>query len=281
MDKIELRIPGLTIAGRTWGNPQNPPILALHGWLDNANSFEPIGELLQDQYYFIAVDLPGHGFSSPLPPGVHYHFIDGLFSIVQIIEALKVQQVHLIGHSLGACMASLVASIAPDYLMSLSLIEGLGPLTRPPESCVAQLTQYLNSLNAGKRNNPKGYPDKESAALARAEKGYVSLEIAKKLCERGLREENGNYYWRHDRRLLSPSPLQMTETQVLSCLKEVRTRSFLLWADKGFSFNNELMERRVQAVKQLTLHHLQGGHHIHMEQPQAVAALLASFMKNQ
>jgi pimeloyl-ACP methyl ester carboxylesterase len=277
MNTIELSLPGLTIAGRAWGNKENPPILALHGWLDNANSFEPIAQYLQDRYYFIAIDLPGHGFSSHLPPGVHYHFIDGLFTVVQIIEALKLKPVHLLGHSLGACLASLVASIAPQYLMSLSLIEGLGPLTRPPESTVMQLAAYLCGLNAPHKNKPKGYQDKESAALVRAEKGYVSLEIAKTLCERGLREENDLYYWRHDRRLFAPSPLQMTETQVLSCLREVQAKSLLIWADNGFSFNNELMEQRIQTVKNLQLSYLKGGHHIHMEQPQTVAELLAIF----
>ncbi len=277
MDTLELNIPGLSIAGRTWGNKQNPPILALHGWLDNANSFEPIAEYLQEHYYFIAIDLPGHGFSSHLPSGVHYHFIDGLFAVVQIIDALKLNKIHLLGHSLGACIASLVASIAPQYLMSLSLIEGLGPLTRPPETSVMQLSQYLTSLNSPNRNKAKGYKDMESAALARAEKGYVSLDIAEKLCERGLREENGFYYWRHDRRLLVPSPLQMTEPQVLSCLKEIRTKTFLLWANNGFSFNNELMEQRIQAVKNLKVDYLNGGHHIHMEEPRLVAEYLAAF----
>lgn len=278
MDNIELAIPGLTIAARTWGNPHNPAILALHGWLDNANSFAPIAELMQERYYFIAIDLPGHGLSSHLPPGVHYHFIDGLFSVVQIIEALKLQQVHLLGHSLGACLASLVAGIAPQYLLSLSLIEALGPLTQPPESCALQLSKYLSSLQAPNRKTTKGYPNKEIAAQVRAEKGYVSIEIAKILCERGLREENGHYYWRHDKRLIAPSPLQMTEIQVLSCLKEISTKSLLLWGDKGFSFNRELMEQRVAAVKNLTVSSLPGGHHLHMEHPEAIAQALTSFM---
>ena len=277
MSTIELKIPGLTIAGRTWGNKENPPILALHGWLDNANSFEPLAEYLKDQFYFIAIDLPGHGLSSHLPAGANYHFIDGLFTVVQIIEALELKPVHLLGHSLGACMASLVASIAPYYLSSLSLIEGLGPLTRPAETSVDQLTHYLASLNAANRKKAKGYKDRENAAITRAEKGYLSLELARMLCQRGLKEENGLYYWRHDRRLLTPSPLQMTETQVLACLKKIQTKTLLIWADNGFSFNNQLMEQRVKSVESLTINYLQGGHHVHMEHADLVADSLALF----
>lgn len=277
MDTIELTIPGLTIAGRTWGNKKNPPILALHGWLDNANSFAPVASYLQEHFYFIAIDLPGHGLSSHLPAGAHYHFVDGLFTTVQIIEALQLGKVHLLGHSLGGCIATLVASIAPQYLSSLSLIEALGPLTRPAETSVNQLTHYLASQHLRKHKQAKGYTSKESAALARAAKGYLSLELARILCERGLKKENEHYYWRHDRRLLVPSPLQMTETQVLACLKEIQTKTLLILADKGFSFNSELMKNRIHTVKNLQIHYLQGGHHVHMEQAETVANHLTEF----
>jgi pimeloyl-ACP methyl ester carboxylesterase len=276
MNRLELKIPGLSIAYRTWGDANNPPILALHGWLDNANSFESIAEYLAEYFYFIAVDLPGHGFSSHIPEGMHYHFIDGLFTIVQIIEALKVNSVHLLGHSLGACLGSLVAGIAPQYIISLSLIEALGPLTRPQESSAIQLKQYLTFLHSPTTHS-KGYKDINSAALIRASKGYVSFEIAEKLCERGLIEEDGVYYWRHDRRLLSPSPLQMTEAQVISCLKQIQAKTLLIQASDGFSFSNELMEKRIDAVQNLTVQHYNGGHHIHMEQPKAVSEHLLAF----
>jgi len=59
------------IAVKIWGNRETSRIhiLALHGWLHNASAFDPICELLDDQYYIIAIDLPGHGFSTPYPSG--------------------------------------------------------------------------------------------------------------------------------------------------------------------------------------------------------------------
>ena len=276
----ELSVAGLSIACKTWGNPANPPIIALHGWLDNANSFDPLAPYLQNNYYFIAVDLPGHGHSSHLPSSSNYHFIDGIFVIVQILNELQLNKVHLLGHSMGACLGSIVGGVDSERFLSISLIEGLGPFSHPEKTACKQLSAYLNYLTLDKNKKTKGYSKFESAALARAIKGYVSLDIAKILCERGLVEKHGHFYWRHDRRLLGPSSLYMTEMQVLSCLQHISAKTCLIWASKGFSFDSKLMQERINAVKNLKIEHLDGGHHIHMEQPEAVSQLLADFYQS-
>ena len=57
--------------GKTWGNPQGIPVICLHGWLDNACSFDALAPLLpNDSHKFIAIELPGHGFSSHFPEGL-------------------------------------------------------------------------------------------------------------------------------------------------------------------------------------------------------------------
>lgn len=279
MNSQELRIQGLTIAYKTWGNPENPPIVALHGWLDNANSFDYLAPYLQEHYYFIAIDLPGHGHSSHLPLSSNYHFTDGIFTVVQIIDALGYDKVHLLGHSMGACLASLVGGVAPERFLSLCLIEGLGPFSAPGETAAAQLSKYLSNLAQKEEKKAKGYNTFDNMALARSLKGYVSLDIAKTLCERGVREEDGLYYWRHDRRLIQSSPLRMTEAQVISCLEQIAVKTCLILADKGFSFDSELTQGRMNAVKDLNIVHLEGGHHIHMEQPENVANLLIALYK--
>ncbi|STY30497.1 lipase LipA (L.pneumophila) [Legionella wadsworthii] len=277
MDTIKLTIPGFSIACRTWGNPQKPPVLALHGWLDNANSFAPLASYLENDFYFIAVDLPGHGHSSHLPEGCHYHFFDGIFVVIEIINALHIEKVHLLGHSMGACLASLVGGVIPERLSSLSLIEGLGPFSLPEETACQQLKEFTHLLNQ-KDKQTKGYDSINNAALARSFKGYVSFDIAKILCERSLIDRDGKFYWRHDPRLLVRSPLRMTEKQILSCLEEITVKTYLILSSNGFSFDPEITHNRIEAVKNLTVKKMDGGHHIHMEKPEAVSKLLAKFL---
>lgn len=275
-----LTIPGFTIAYTAWGNPNNPPILALHGWLDNANSFAPLAPYLQEKYYVIAIDFPGHGHSSHLPAGCYYHFMDGIFSLIQIIRVLKLKQVHLLGHSMGACLASLAAGVAPEHFLSLALIEGLGPFSHPANMACKQLRDYLNYLLKEDNKQSKGYSSVDKAAKARALKGYVSYDIAKLLSERGLKEDQGAYFWRHDRRLLVPSPLRMTEEQILSCLEAIVAKTCLILGSQGFSFESELIAQRIKAAKQIEITRIEGGHHIHMEKPEEVANVLMSYFES-
>jgi pimeloyl-ACP methyl ester carboxylesterase len=177
---------------------------------------------------------------------------------------------------MGACLASLVGGVIPERILSLSLIEGLGPFSAPAQTACYQLREY--ALTPKKTQNSKGYDRLEDAARARAFKGYVSFNIAKILCKRSVIEKQGKFYWRHDQRLLTPSPLRMTEPQILSCLRAIKANTYLMLSSKGFAFDFKLLKRRIKAVKSLSLKEVEGGHHIHMEQPEFIGGLLREFI---
>jgi len=73
---VELSIPTPwgSIAAKTFGSPFGKPVLAVHGWMDNAGTFDRLVPLLPKSIYFVAVDLPGHGRSSHYPNGIPYHY---------------------------------------------------------------------------------------------------------------------------------------------------------------------------------------------------------------
>ena len=47
-EALEFDVLGLKICARQWGNPEGPPALGLHGWLDNANTFNRLAPLLPE-----------------------------------------------------------------------------------------------------------------------------------------------------------------------------------------------------------------------------------------
>lgn len=65
--------------GKWWGGRGRQPLIALHGWQDNAGTFDGIGSLLPSDISMLAIDFPGHGRSSHYPKGQSYYlFWDGV-----------------------------------------------------------------------------------------------------------------------------------------------------------------------------------------------------------
>ncbi|GIY72845.1 serine hydrolase-like protein 2 [Caerostris extrusa] len=113
---VEIRIPNSYgyIAAKAWGKEQHEPVLALHGWQDNAGSFDRLIPLLNKDLYIVAIDAPGHGLSSHLPAGTWYHYMDYMVEIKKIVDYLKWDKFSIIGHSVGGVMSLLYSSIFPN-----------------------------------------------------------------------------------------------------------------------------------------------------------------------
>eukprot|EP00953_Heterococcus_sp_UTEX-ZZ885_P028773 15337-Heterococcus_DN1.PRE.1 len=71
---------GLRIATKTWGDSNadaSKRVLALHGYLDNTNTFDLLGPALADEgYRFVAMDFQGHGKSGHASPDSWYNMLD-------------------------------------------------------------------------------------------------------------------------------------------------------------------------------------------------------------
>ena len=130
------------LAARAHGPPDGQPVLALHGWLDNAASFEPLAPLLAG-IRLVALDLPGHGRSAHRPPGCPYHFVDYADDVLDAADALGWDRFTLLGHSLGGAIATLVAAARPGRVERLAMIEALGPLSEEPASLPARLERAV------------------------------------------------------------------------------------------------------------------------------------------
>ena len=84
------------LAGLAWRRQGRPRVLALHGWLDNANSFQPMAPLL-GQLDLVALDLPGHGHSDHRHSTARYHFVDYLYFSTATYTSLGYGDIYPLG----------------------------------------------------------------------------------------------------------------------------------------------------------------------------------------
>lgn len=269
-----------TLAALAWGDPAQPPMLALHGWLDNAGSFSAIAPLLAKDRYVVAIDLRGHGRSSHLPAGAWYHYVDYFDDLRATLDHFGWTQATLFGHSLGGTLASLFAAAYPERIETLLLVEALGPLTVPPESTLAQLKRGLDERAAFASRRPlRVFGDLDAAIAARAMASGFSGDVARALVERGVDAVEGGFVWSSDPRLTLTSAQRYSEAQVLAMLGGIRARTLLVLAEPATSYlPDAMMRERAARVAGIEVVRVAGHHHLHLESPQAVYEVIERFL---
>ena len=266
-----IALPHLSLAALEWGDASAPPLLALHGWLDNAASFATLAPLLMPHYRVIALELPGHGHSDHLPAGAGYRYLDHVLAVLAALDTLALPRCALLGHSLGAGIASLVAAAVPTRIERLHLIEGLGPLG---DDGTHTLQRYREALAAAPANGKalRLFRSVGQAASARAIASGLDAELSLPIIERGLRETDGGWQWRSDPRLVRPTAIRLAETQIRALLAGIEAPTALLLSQPATPYLPAAqMQLRAACVPRIAVEHIAGGHHLHLEQPQAVA----------
>lgn len=107
---------------RTWGNCQNPAIILVHGLDQNSIVWTTFAEYLSEHYFVAAFDLRGNGLSDHAPLG-NYQTDRLCLDLYQVCEALKVSQVHLVGHSLGGKLCLKYVAHYSESVLSLILVD--------------------------------------------------------------------------------------------------------------------------------------------------------------
>ncbi|KLD70167.1 alpha/beta fold hydrolase [Xanthomonas pisi] len=254
-------------------------VLALHGWLDNAASFVPLSAHLHaPDLDLVLLDLPGHGHSAWLPIGAEYTLSSAIHHLLQVADALGWDRFTLLGHSLGGGVASLMAAAAPERIAALVVIEALGALAEPVESTAERLRDSVRSTRTLAQRPLRVFTSMEAPVRARMMANQLTEPAARLLVERGLRAVEGGYSWCTDPRLTLPTAIRMTEAQIDALLASIACPTQAIFATPGQPyFSPPLRDHRVAMVPDARLHLLPGTHHVHMEAPQAVAAVIDGF----
>lgn len=102
------------------------PIIFLHGTWTDSSQWVRVMEILSRDFHCFTPDLLGFGESEF--PNVHYSVNLQVESINEFLDALKLERVYIVGHSLGAWIAATYGLQHPERVSKLILIspEGVG-----------------------------------------------------------------------------------------------------------------------------------------------------------
>lgn len=112
---------GVTVRYRDVGT--GDPIIFIHGYTSSLESMLGIANALPPDYRKVALDIRGFGKSSKFSEDAK--FGQGMVDdVIHLMDQLKIQKAHLVGHSMGALIAANVLAKHPDRVQSAALVAG-------------------------------------------------------------------------------------------------------------------------------------------------------------
>jgi pimeloyl-ACP methyl ester carboxylesterase len=278
-DQREFALPGLTLAAQVWGKRGGVPVLALHGWLDNASTFDLLAPLLP-ACELVALDLAGHGHSGFRSPDAAYNVWEDVGDVLEVAEQLGWPRFNLLGHSRGAAIAMLFAAAFPEHTDRVVLIEGGVPVVGTAAEAPATLARSFRERRELRTKSGRVFPDRKTAITERAQ-GFTKLTpaAAEILARRSLREVGGGFQWRADQRLKGTPEVRLTREQVRAFVERVEAPVLMVLAEESPFGGTELYQEMIAAFEEIETVLLPGTHHLHLEGAEAeIAALVRRFL---
>ncbi|MEZ5477437.1 MAG: alpha/beta fold hydrolase [Thiolinea sp.] len=126
--------------------PGERPLVVMHGLLGSLDNWNTFASRQQDQRTVIALDLRNHG-DSPHVDGMGYQLMSD--DVIEVLDALHLPQVDLMGHSMGGKVAMWLALQHPERVHRLIVVD-IAPVNYPPRHQAllqAMLTMPLASFS--------------------------------------------------------------------------------------------------------------------------------------
>ncbi|KAG5672035.1 hypothetical protein PVAND_002197 [Polypedilum vanderplanki] len=291
----EVRIPlpfGGQLAGKFWGDKSLRPIVLIHGWQDNAGTFDRLIPLLPKQFSYLAIDLPGHGLSDWIPDGMQYHnAADNLYVLHNLMKEYNWDKISLIGHSMGSQIAFVFASIFPSKVDFVIGIDALKPAIHDPV-LVSQILEdrIENFMIADKRNQEKSEPpayaiEEMIEKLVDATGGSVTKDSAQYLLKRNIKRSEkypGKFFFARDSRLKYSFTSSFPQEVCVELAKRIDMPYMFIKAKQSPYYEKKQYHEQVVDVltknPKFEYHLVDSTHHLHLSEPEKVSGIISEFL---
>lgn len=246
-----LRLPdGQRIHYQVSGEAGGIPVLLLHGFMASLRDWDQVAEELSEQFHVVRMDMPGMGLTGWTDHSALQENSVAA-SIEAILDFLKIDAVHLVGHSRGGYAAWTHAILYPERVRSLTLIASAG-FRQDKEPRFAPISFKLAEYKAGKWilrwASNKAMVKKTLASLV-ANKELITPAWINRASMLSLRAGNRNT-------LIALRPF-IPNTNLLERMHEIAMPTLLMWGQNDYLipirhahlFMNNITGARLATVK--------------------------------
>ncbi|WP_368040281.1 alpha/beta fold hydrolase [Ruegeria atlantica] len=273
----------------SWGDPDLPPLLMLHGFPEYGGAWRDLAPHLSSNFYCIAPDQRGYG-QSWAPEGVGHYALSKLVSdMATLIEGFA-RPICVLGHDWGASVAYGLAMFRPELVSRLIIANGVHPV--PFQRAMAaggaqsEASQYINALrkpNAAEHLSADNFAKLEQFFrfgmgtdwLSDAEMQDYRTEWARP----GRLETMLNWYRASPLVVAKPGAPRTDLPELPKDRLIVRCPHLLLWGCEDKALLPESTEGLEEFVPELTRIDIPNADHwLHHQQPEAVAQAIIGWI---
>lgn len=268
-----------------WGNESRPPLLLIHGGRDHARSWDWVARDLRRDFHVIAPDLRGHGDSAWAVGGM-YAMVDFVLDVAQLLDALQLFPITIVGHSLGGAIALQYTGVFPERVARVAAIEGLGPSPKLIEQMRAvppwkRMQDWIDRMRQLAARQPRRYPSLEAAAARMREANrFLSEEQALHLTVHGvMRNEDGTFSWKFDNYVRALSPYRFDVDDVRAIWDRIQCPTLLVRGTESWA-SDPVLDGRIEAFHAARLANVVGaGHWVHHDRLEDFLRILREFLE--
>ena len=255
-------------------------IVLVHGFMDAAGTWDLVAPALAAKgLRVLAPDMRGFGDGARAPAGSYYHFVDYVFDLADLVDALSPgEPIALVGHSMGGTISTLFAGTFPERVARLVLIEGIGPPDNPFEVGPIRMRSWIEQVRASRMRGDKRRPAfSEEDALRRMAASHPN--VPKEVLEHRLPHlaadaGEGLLSWHFDALHRTTAPMPFFAKLLVEFAKKVTCPVlFVSGGARGYHPPDE--SERLAAFTTVARAELpEAGHMVHWTEPAALTALL-------
>lgn len=285
---IKIRVAWGFIAGKWFGPKNVRPIVCIHGWQDNANTFDLLIPLLPKHISFLTIDLPGHGLSSHYPVGQNYDAFNYINLIRIIQKEYNWDKISLMGHSLGGVLGSLYSCIFADDVDLMIAIDGIvSNIHSNAEILQNQINQFFvyHEKNLSNREPPcYSYSDAIKRLCSNPDKS-ITKDAAKILFRRAAVQSEKypkKYYFRRDAKVKVYTNLVISMELISVYFERLVAPLIFIKAENSEYFgpkkNTDDVLEILKKKSTFETYIVHGRHHLHLTSPERISGFISDFI---
>ena len=112
---------GIELNVKTWGDPDNPAVVFMHGWMGTSHSWRALAPLMARDRFVIVPDMRGHGASDKPEGG--YDAVNLAADIHGLLKHFDIARAHIVGHDMGAPVSLAFAGTYPETALSMTYLD--------------------------------------------------------------------------------------------------------------------------------------------------------------